>query len=61
EKWNINGINEFLIELASDLPDKEKIELKVDQEKQNSDKVYNHIVDLFDNFVQEYNNNLSTN
>ena len=61
EKWNINGINEFLIELASDLPDKETIELKVDQEKQNSDKVYNHIVDLFSNFVQEYNNNLSTN
>ena len=61
EKWNINGINEFLIELASDLPDKEKIELKVDQDKQKSDKVYSHIVDLFDNFVQEYNNNLSTN
>lgn len=61
ENWNITGINKFLIELASDLPDKDEIELKIDEEKRNNDKVYNHIVDLFCCFVQEYNNNLKGN
>lgn len=52
-KWNSEGINEFLINLAAAIPDGENIE--IDFDKENKDEIYLHIVDLFSEFAKEYN------
>lgn len=53
QDWNIEGINKFLIKLASKTPVKEKIELKFNNQEEN--KVYLHLIDLFQEFIKEYN------
>lgn len=53
QDWNIEGINKFLIKLVSKTPVKEKIELKFNNQEEN--KVYLHLIDLFQEFINEYN------
>ncbi len=53
ENWNTEGINKFLIKLASKTPSGEKIEIIFDDKEEN--KIYKHIVDLFNEFAKEYN------
>lgn len=53
QDWNMEGINKFLIKLASKTPVNEKIELNFDVQEEN--KVYLHIIDLFQEFINEYN------
>ncbi|MGL4950554.1 MAG: hypothetical protein ACRC4M_01785 [Mycoplasma sp.] len=54
QTWNTESINKFLIEIVSDIPQDEKIELEFD--KKNDNPVYIHVVDLFKSFCQELNN-----
>lgn len=56
--WNIEGINKFLINLASKTPDDEKIELRFDDKEE--DKIYKHICFLFKNFCDEYNRKIES-
>ena len=53
EDWSNDGINKFLIGLASKTPDGEKIEIKYDEE--NEDPTFKHIIQLFNEFTKEYN------
>ncbi len=53
DNWNTEGINKFLIKLASNVPNNEEINLIYDKEEKN--KIYVHIVELFKEFVEEYN------
>ena len=53
EQWNTDGINKFLIKLASKTPTNEKIEIIFDENEKN--KIYIHIVELFKEFANEYN------
>lgn len=53
QDWNIEWINKFLIKLASKTPTNEKIELKFNDQEKN--KVYLHLIDLFQEFINEYN------
>lgn len=52
-QWTTEGINKFLIQLASKTPDGEEIELEFDETKQ--DQIFLHVVDLFSEFAKEYN------
>ena len=56
EEWTIDGINKFLIKLASFSPD--KIELIIDQNVSDNDEIYNHIKELFEIFVNEFNDKI---
>ena len=56
EDWTNDGINKFLINLASKTPDGENIELAYDTN--NKDVIFLHIITLFKEFVQEYNKNI---
>ncbi len=56
QDWNNQGINNFLIKLASATPDKETIVL--DYNKEDKDTVYKHVVQLFESFINEYNETL---
>ncbi len=53
QKWNQDGINEFLINIASSLPEGEKFEIEFDSN--NNDEMYKYIYTLFDDFCNEYN------
>lgn len=53
EDWNTEGINKFLIKLASKTPNGEKIEIVYDKEE--NDLIYKHTINLFKEFVNEYN------
>ncbi|MGL5204797.1 MAG: hypothetical protein ACRC63_00945 [Metamycoplasmataceae bacterium] len=53
EEWTNEGINKFLISLASKTPSDEDIEIEYDEE--NEDPTYKHIISLFKEFVLEYN------
>ncbi|MGL5732868.1 MAG: hypothetical protein ACRCXE_02255 [Metamycoplasmataceae bacterium] len=53
EEWTNEGINKFLISLASKTPSDEDIEIEFDEE--NEDPTYKHITSLFMEFVLEYN------
>ena len=53
ENWNTDGINKFLVKLASKTPSNEKIEILFDEQEDNL--IYKHIVSLFKEFVNEYN------
>ncbi|MGL5357874.1 MAG: hypothetical protein ACRC9U_02290 [Metamycoplasmataceae bacterium] len=57
EEWTLQKINEFLINLSSATPDGEKIEIEYNKEifEEKNDLIYNHIVSLFKEFVNEYN------
>ncbi|TCG11571.1 hypothetical protein [Mycoplasma todarodis] len=56
QDWNNQGINNFLIKLASATPDKETMVIDYDEEDENA--VYKHIVQLFKSFTDEYNETL---
>ncbi|MGL4183590.1 MAG: hypothetical protein ACRCRP_00460 [Metamycoplasmataceae bacterium] len=58
EEWTLQKINEFLINLSSATPDGEKIEIEFNEKlfEEKSNLIYNHIVSLFKEFVNEYNN-----
>ncbi len=56
EDWTNDGINKFLINLASKTPDGENIELAYDTN--NKDVIFLHIITLFKEFVKEYNKNI---
>lgn len=56
ENWNSEGINKFLIKIATMTPDENVIEISCDQDELTKDNVYKHIVDLFTEFAKEYNN-----
>ena len=56
EQWNIEGINKFLIKLATNTPNDGKIEIIFNEEEIKNDKVYYHIYSLFNEFKNEYNN-----
>ncbi|MGL5205661.1 MAG: hypothetical protein ACRC7B_01980 [Metamycoplasmataceae bacterium] len=58
EEWTNEGINKFLINLASKTPSDENIELEYDEE--NEDPTYKHIISLFNEFVLEYNKTIKT-
>lgn len=58
EQWSNDGINKFLISLASKTPNDEEIILNYDEE--NEDPIYKHIVVLFSEFISEYNKTLKT-
>lgn len=51
--WNTDGINKFLIKIASSLSEDEKIE--IDYEKIEGDEVFQYIVDLFSKFAEKFN------
>ncbi|MGL6125213.1 MAG: hypothetical protein ACRC1F_01835 [Metamycoplasmataceae bacterium] len=53
EEWTNEGINKFLISLASKTPNDEDIVLEYDEK--NEDTTYIHIVGLFKEFASEYN------
>lgn len=55
ENWNSEGINKFLIKLATTTVDENRIELNFDEQEYEKNKVYNHIVELFREFANEYN------
>lgn len=55
ENWNSEGINKFLIKLATSTADENQIELDFDEQEYEKNKVYNHIVELFKEFANEYN------
>lgn len=55
ENWNSEGINKFLIKLATTTVDENRIELDFDEQEYEKNKVYNHIVELFREFANEYN------
>lgn len=55
EAWNIEGINKFLIKLATSTPKNDDIEIIYDQEIAKEDKVYSHLFNLFKEFTDEYN------
>lgn len=54
-KWNNEGINEFLIDLATKTPDDEQINIECNQDLVKTDKVYEHIVELFEEFASRFN------
>ncbi len=56
QDWNNQGINNFLIKLASATPDKETIVLDYDENDENA--VYKHVTQLFESFIKEYNSTL---
>ncbi len=56
QDWNNQGINNFLIKLASATPDKET--MVIDYNKDDENAVYKHIVQLFKSFTEEYNGTL---
>lgn len=57
--WNIEGINKFLINLASKTPDGERIKIIFDDNEQ--DEIYKHILFLFKSFCDEYNRKIENN
>lgn len=61
ENWNSEGINKFLIKLATTTVDENRIELNFDEQEYEKNKVYNHIVELFREFANEYNKLLENN
>lgn len=52
--WNTKDINSFLIKLSAATPDGEDIVVEADQNQEN--KVFKHIVDIFETFAKNYNN-----
>lgn len=56
EDWSNEGINKFLINLASKTPNDEEIDIEYD--KENEDPTFKHITGLFNEFVIEYNKTL---
>lgn len=56
ENWNSDGINSFLIDLASATPEDESIELEY---QENNKANYRHVVSLFDNFIKEFNKKIA--
>lgn len=55
ENWNTEGINKFLINLATKTPNKEKIEIEYDEKLSEENKTYKHIIFMFKEFQNEYN------
>ncbi len=55
--WSTPKINEFLIKMVSSISEDEVIEIKYDEDlyKEGTKLVHNHIVDLFQEFLKEYN------
>ncbi|MGL4951993.1 MAG: hypothetical protein ACRC4L_03355 [Mycoplasma sp.] len=53
QTWNTESINKFLIEIVSEIPEEEKLEIQFDDSNENP--IYIHIVDLFNNFAEELN------
>ena len=60
QSWNIVEINKFLINLATKTPDGEQIKFVYDQDLVQTNKIYQHICLLFDEFVKKYNDELVT-
>lgn len=57
EDFNHEKINEFLIKVASSIPEGEKLEIIQEYEnKNNEDKTFSHIVYLFEEFAKNFNN-----
>ncbi len=56
QDWNNQGINNFLIKLASATPDGEKMVIDYDSEDENT--VYKYIYELFKSFINEYNESI---
>lgn len=56
ENWNSEGINKFLIKIATTTPDENRIEIEYDQDEFANNKIYKHLVELFSEFAKEYNN-----
>lgn len=54
--WNSEGINKFLIKIATTTPNENRIELAYDQDEFTNNKIYKHLVELFLEFAKEYNN-----
>lgn len=54
-QWNIEGINKFLIKLATTTPKDGKIQVIFNEEEIKNDKVYHHLCSLFSEFEKEYN------
>lgn len=54
-KWNTEGINEFLINVATSIPENEKINVVFDQEARKNNATYRYICELFEEFSNEYN------
>lgn len=55
ENWNNEGINQFLIQLATKTPAGENIDVMFDENLFKTDKVYKHVVELFGEFVKKFN------
>lgn len=51
--WNSDGINDFLINVGISVPENEELELIYNPDDQDS--MYKFLVELFDEFVKEYN------
>lgn len=52
QNWNTDGINKFLIKIATSLSADENIEIEKDDNKE--DEVYNYIVELFTKFAEQF-------
>lgn len=62
EKWNNDGINDFLTSIAVAIPEGEKFEIEKktsDDIKIESTNIFNYVCELFQSFVDEYNKNIS--
>lgn len=55
--WNTKSINEFLVNIAAQLNLEDKLEIKVENSEEEN-KIFNHIVSLFNAFVEKYNENV---
>lgn len=53
EDWTNDGINNFLIKIATSIPEGEEMEIEFDEK--NEDITYRYIYELFQGFVNEYN------
>lgn len=53
EQWNTEGINEFLVNVATSIPEHEKLDVIYDDKNENS--MYKYVCELFLEFANEYN------
>lgn len=57
DDWKTSGINQFLVNIGSYIPDNETFTVEFDQTIE--DETYKHVCDLFNAFANEYNTNIS--
>lgn len=53
QKWNIEGINEFLINISTTITDGDRFEVVYDEN--NKDEIYKYVCSLFIDFKNQYN------